>query len=204
MEDYNYDDYVYFNNIIDTQNEHHNNFILNQIPDFHITSPFKSMDDVFEPLPELFVDRIKKNMKSRVQIVAQLSKVNLWNKENKKKELMYNTREKMMNTLSRVDFAKLCHVIKYFTQSNQVFGKEEIISPLSSSSTAIEWRKIYLIEFETGLSIFNTRTYHDFKIYKKICGDHIFTRGNEMRDTCAQSFLGQYKQLSTILIPLCL
>ena len=35
MAAYTYVDYVYFNNITDTPNEHHNHFILNQIPDFH-------------------------------------------------------------------------------------------------------------------------------------------------------------------------
>ena len=36
---------------------------------------------------------------------------------------MYNEVEDMMNILSYVDFSKLCHVIKYFTELNQKFGK---------------------------------------------------------------------------------
>ena len=47
MPDYTYGDYVYFNNNIDTPNEHHNTFTLNQISDFYITSPLKLMDDTF-------------------------------------------------------------------------------------------------------------------------------------------------------------
>ena len=60
MAAYTYGNYVYFKNMTDTQNEHYNNFILNQIPDFHITSPFKLMDDIFKSLPKLFVDKILK------------------------------------------------------------------------------------------------------------------------------------------------
>ena len=47
---YIYSDCVYFEYMNDTPNEHHNNFILNQIPYFHITSSFKLMDDIFESL----------------------------------------------------------------------------------------------------------------------------------------------------------
>ena len=49
-------DYVYFNNINNTPNEHHNHFILNQIIYFHITSPFRSYNDMFESFTKLFVD----------------------------------------------------------------------------------------------------------------------------------------------------
>ena len=59
MPDYTYDDYVYFNNMNDTQNKHNNNFILNKIPDFHITSPLKWCGDIFESLPKLFLDKMK-------------------------------------------------------------------------------------------------------------------------------------------------
>ena len=48
MAAYTYGDYVYFNNITDTPNEHHNNFILYQIPDMYITSPPNLMDETFE------------------------------------------------------------------------------------------------------------------------------------------------------------
>ena len=58
---YNYGDCVYFNNMNETPNEHHNNFILNQIPDFHITSPFKLIYYRLESLPNLFVDKMQKN-----------------------------------------------------------------------------------------------------------------------------------------------
>ena len=60
MADYKYGDYIYFKNMTYTPNEYHNNSKLNQISDFHITSPSKLMDDIFESLPKLFVDRMQK------------------------------------------------------------------------------------------------------------------------------------------------
>ena len=38
MSTYTFVDYVYFNNSIDVPKEHHNQLILNQEPDFYITS----------------------------------------------------------------------------------------------------------------------------------------------------------------------
>ena len=38
MPDYTHGEYVYFNNINDVNNEHHNHFMLNHITDFHHTS----------------------------------------------------------------------------------------------------------------------------------------------------------------------
>ena len=61
MPAYTYGDDGYFQNITDTPNEHHNNLILNQIPDFHITSPFKLCDDIFESFQKLCVDKMGKN-----------------------------------------------------------------------------------------------------------------------------------------------
>ena len=62
MPDYTYGDYIYFNNNIDTHNEHHNYFILNHIPDFYITSPSKLMDDKFTSSPKLFFDKMIEKM----------------------------------------------------------------------------------------------------------------------------------------------
>ena len=76
MPDYTYGDYIYFNNSIDAQKEHHNKFILNQETDFYITSLSKLIDDTFISLTGLFVDRmIKISMNSHIKVVAQLSKV---------------------------------------------------------------------------------------------------------------------------------
>ena len=61
MPAYTYGNYVYFNNLTDTPNEHNNNFILNHVPDFHITSPFKLTYDKFESLPNLSVDKMQKH-----------------------------------------------------------------------------------------------------------------------------------------------
>ena len=85
-------------------------------------------------------------MKSHIQVVDQFSKVVKWNKDNQQMEPMYIARKEWMNILSYVDFSKLCHVIKYFTELNQKNGQEEINFHLSSSSIAIEWRNKYLIE----------------------------------------------------------
>ena len=44
-----------------------------------------------------------------------------------------------IHILSYVDFSKLFHLIKYFTELNQNVGQKDITFPLSSSSRAIEW-----------------------------------------------------------------
>ena len=56
MPAYTHGDYVYFNNNIDTPNEHHNHFIFNHKPNFYIASLSNLMDDTFTSLPKLFVD----------------------------------------------------------------------------------------------------------------------------------------------------
>ena len=48
MEYYTYGEYVYFNHMTDTPNEHHNHFIFNQIPDMYITSPSMLMYEICE------------------------------------------------------------------------------------------------------------------------------------------------------------
>ena len=84
MPDYTYSDYVYFNSNINTTKKHHNHFILNQKPDFYITSLSKFIDDIFTLLPKLFFDKmIKKWMNSHIKVVAQLSKAVKWNRYNK-------------------------------------------------------------------------------------------------------------------------
>ena len=116
---------------------------------------------------------------------------------------MYNSIEHINNLFCCVDFSSLYQVIKYFPQLNPNFGKEDITFPLSSSSRAIEWRNKHLNEFESGVYNIDTRTYHDFTIYLKNCGNRIYTIGKEMRYTCDQLFRGQYRQLSTLYINLC-
>ena len=46
-------------------------------------------------------------MNAHIQIVDQLSKFNVCNKENQQTEQIYIARGEMMNILSYVDFAKL-------------------------------------------------------------------------------------------------
>ena len=76
-------------------------------------------------------------MKSNVQILDQLSQINVRNKHNRKMEVMPKAREPMNNILSDVDFANMCQFIKYFPQLNTIFWKEDITFPLSLSSRAI-------------------------------------------------------------------
>ena len=58
-------------------------------------------------------------MNVHIQIVAQLSKVNARNKDNQQMEKMYNAREKIMNILSYVDFAKQFNAINFFSELNR-------------------------------------------------------------------------------------
>ena len=48
VEAYTDGDYAYYNNMIDIPNEHHHNFILNQIQYMYVSSPLKFMDEIFE------------------------------------------------------------------------------------------------------------------------------------------------------------
>ena len=54
-----YSDYVYFNDNIDALKEHHNQLILNQEPDFYITSLSNLMDDTLTFLTKLFFNTMK-------------------------------------------------------------------------------------------------------------------------------------------------
>ena len=71
----------------------------------------------------------------------------------------------MMTILGYVDFAKLCQVIKYFTQLNNVFGKEDITLPILSSSISFDRQKNDYNEIESCLSKIDTRIYHNFTTY---------------------------------------
>ena len=68
--------YAYFNNMNDTPNENHNNLILNQISDFHITSPFNLCSHIFESFAKK-INKMIKCMKSHVEIVTWLSYSNV-------------------------------------------------------------------------------------------------------------------------------
>ena len=63
-------------------------------------------------------------MSSHVQILAQLSEVNVCNKDKQQMEQIYNAGEYMMNILSYVNFVKLCRVIKYFPKLNKILGNK--------------------------------------------------------------------------------
>ena len=73
------------------------------------------MGNTFTSLPKLFVgEMVIKWMDSHIKVVSQFSKVVKWNKYNQQIELIYISRDKWMNILTRVDFSKLCHIIKNF------------------------------------------------------------------------------------------
>ena len=52
-------------------------------------------------------------MNSHIKVVAPLSKVLKWNKENQQMSPMYVAREIGRNILSCVDFSNICYVINY-------------------------------------------------------------------------------------------
>ena len=90
MQYYIHGDYVYVNNSIYAPKEHNKNLILNQKPNFYITSLSTFMDDTYTSFPKLFFDEmIKIWTKSHIKVVTQLSKFVRFNKENQQMEQMY-------------------------------------------------------------------------------------------------------------------
>ena len=75
MPDYAYGEYVYLNNIIGAPEEHHNQFIQNQEPDFYIISLSNLMDETLTLLLKLFVNKIKKLMNKHIRVMDQLPKI---------------------------------------------------------------------------------------------------------------------------------
>ena len=61
-----------------------------------------------------------------VKVMSQFSNVVKWNKQDDDTESILIAREKGGNIISYVDFSKICHVIKYFPDLKQTFGKEVI------------------------------------------------------------------------------
>ena len=80
-------------------------------------------------------------MNASIQIVYQLSKLNVWNQHNQQMERMYNGIDELLNILSCVGFAKLCYVIKNLPELNHNFVKEGITFPLPYSSRVIHVKK---------------------------------------------------------------
>ena len=58
MPDFTYGGYVYLNKNIDAPMEHHNQFLLNQEPDFYITSLSNLMNETLTLLHELFFNKM--------------------------------------------------------------------------------------------------------------------------------------------------
>ena len=130
---------------------------------------------------------------AHIQIVAQLLRFNVWNKENKKTEEIYSLREKIIIILSYVNFEKLYNVMKFFLNWIKSFSKNVLLlfsctvqEPLNGKKTS-EW-------IITICGKIDTRTYHDFTIDKSYFNkDSIFTIVNEMRMTRSDLFERQYK-----------
>ena len=61
---------------------------------------------------------------------------------------MLIAREKGKDIITYVGFYQFCHVIKCFPDLKKTFGKEDITSPLLSSSRVIEWRKKHMSQLE--------------------------------------------------------
>ena len=90
MQAYTSGDYVYFNNMTDKPKRHHIGFILNQMHDMYVTPPLNITEVTFAQFSELFVKNILEPwMNSNIQVVAQLSKVNIWNQIFQQMEKMY-------------------------------------------------------------------------------------------------------------------
>ena len=98
----------------------------------YIIPPLKLTKEIFVSLLNVFVKKIlMKWTNANIQIVAQISKANVWNKDNQKMKQMYNVIEKLMNILSHVNFSKLCNIMHNFPESNHNFVKDGITFPLS-------------------------------------------------------------------------
>ena len=97
------------------------------------------MDKSLQDLPKLFVDKmVKEWIFECVKVVYQFSNTVKCNKESDYMESMSIAREKGENIIICVDFSNTFHVVRCFNDLKQVFGKEDIDFPLSSSSRAIE------------------------------------------------------------------
>ena len=96
-------------------------------------------------------------------------------------------------------------MIRCFTDLNQTFGKEDITSPLLSSSRAIEWQKNHPNALYQYVDQIDTSLYEDFRINIKSINDPtIYKLGYEMIETCDEIHMKKFKQLTKILVPLCL
>ena len=105
MSAYTSGDSIYFNNMTDNTKKHHIGFLLNQRHDIYIKSLLNIMDQNFVSLPKLFVNKMLiKWINANIQIVAQLSKVNVRNKHNQQMEEIYNERDILTNIFSYVGF----------------------------------------------------------------------------------------------------
>ena len=60
---------------------------------------------------------------ANIQIVAQLSKIDIWNKHSQKTKQMYNEREDLKNILSCADFTRLYNSIKQLIELYQNITK---------------------------------------------------------------------------------
>ena len=106
---------------------------------------------------------------------------------------------------SYVVYSKIFHKIRNFTDLNQTISKEDITFPIFSSARAIEWRKNYLNELDQFVDPIDTSLYKYFTINIKSINDpNIYNLGCEIRNICNEMYRKPFKQLSKLLITLCL
>ena len=111
-------------------------------------------------LPKLFVDEMIKYWTfEHVKVVSQLSNILKLNKDIDDIESMLISKGERKNIINYVEYSKICHVIRSFSDLNQTFGKKDITFPLSSSSREIEWRKDNLNGLDQFLDQIDTSMY---------------------------------------------
>ena len=162
------------------------------------------MDYIFNLLTKLFIDRIQKNVWITVYKlwISYQNSMYGTNRINKRNKCIIPERTWWIFWVILI--LQNCHVNKFFPELNKNIGKEEITFPLSSSSRAIDWRKISSwIRIMLGSNWYNSITWiHNCS--NLFQGRLDFSIGNEIRDTCAQLFIEKYIQLRKIIIPLCI
>ena len=105
----------------------------------YITPPFNYLSDTFVSFTKLCDNKnLEPWINANIQIVAQLSKIDVWNKYGQKVEQMYNQREYLKNILSCIDFNRLCNVIKQFPELNHNIAKEGISFPFLLGSRSFK------------------------------------------------------------------
>ena len=120
-------DYVYLKDNYEISKNHHKNFIMKQEPDFNITSQMRFMEKKLKMLPGIFVkNMIVPWIEENVQFFAQLSRIDVRNKNGQKNDHMCIGRDDDRNVSSYVDFSRLCTVMLGFPELSTYFSTNGI------------------------------------------------------------------------------